>query len=294
MTTQEIRNDSHISTTRAAAITIMQASDLTKEEKGALHDLLQVWMEMRPGGRANDHGISSRLRKDFYDIVFHLWDSSTEFNPLPTLSDQKLPEIAVSVGTFREDLPLTPRKSKRGQQDQEMKSRRSGALAWLSAYLTADEGGVRRCLHRSDDLWRDSTGPAVNSKYVQLNEGLTMEKAIERAVINFDQNDRDMVENYNTRLVVALARSRIYRFGQAGTHSAPVVPHHLQVNERTIKCDSIGDTLEAMAQSLTTISDRIKRRQTGAAQTGCRPPGLWGYSRPPPRERTHEEAGPGL
>ncbi|KAM0558589.1 hypothetical protein ACHAPJ_004784 [Fusarium lateritium] len=172
---------------------------------------------------------------------------------MPTLDDKKLAEIAVPT----EDLPVTPQKRKRGIQEQDNKHRRARATAWLSVHMNAQGFSF-------EPLWRDNMSSAVNSKFVQLNEGWTMKKAIKKSILNWDTQERDRVEWYNTRMVVALARMRIHRFAQAGTEILPVVPHHLRVNERTLKCDLVSDRFGEMTTLMTEINDDLRRMNPGA------------------------------
>ncbi|KAF4452906.1 C-8 sterol isomerase [Fusarium austroafricanum] len=53
--------------------------------------------------------------------------------------------------------------------------------AWLSVHLKNVGTGLER-------LWRDDCGQTVNSDRVKLKEGITMEVALEKAVVNWDTN----------------------------------------------------------------------------------------------------------
>ncbi|RGP60586.1 hypothetical protein FSPOR_10553 [Fusarium sporotrichioides] len=87
----------------------------------------------------------------------------------------------------------------------------------------------------------ESAVPVVNGDHVRLDDDTTMERAITKACINWDQTEKARVQVYNTSLVIALARLRIVNFAKAGTDQLPVVPGDLCVNQRLMRCQLISD-----------------------------------------------------
>ncbi|KAM0204410.1 hypothetical protein ACHAPI_000165 [Fusarium lateritium] len=242
MTSEQIASDSFVCQSRNILDSIVNESDLTINEKAKLFDLLQHWCMTRPSTPGHAQAVSASLRHAFYELVFENWDSDNDFISFPVRTEKKLPQIAVPVGVFTEDLPVTPKKRKLGQEQQLNKGRRAGAPACLSVHLNAQGFNF-------ETLWRDQHGSTVNSKFVRLAEGLTMEKAIEKAILNWDAWERKLVQQFNTELVVALARRGILEFSRAGTEAPPYVSADLEINGRLIQCDLVSDGLDEITKS---------------------------------------------
>ncbi|CAJ0554128.1 Ff.00g126400.m01.CDS01 [Fusarium sp. VM40] len=257
MMSEQIAADNFVCQSRNILDSIINESDLTINEKSKLFDLLQHWCMARPSTPGHAQAVSASLRHAFYELVFENWDSENDFISFPVRAEKKLAQIAVPVGVFTEDLPVTPRKRKLGQEQQLNKDRRAGAPAYLSVHLNAQGFNF-------ETLWRDQHGSIVNSKFVRLAEGLTMEKAIEKAILNWDARERKLVQQYNTDMVIALARRRIREFSRAGTAALPYVPSELEINGRLIKCDLISDGMHEMSQSFLRIVQAVERRQPRA------------------------------
>lgn len=96
---------------------------------------------------------------------------------------------------------------------------------------------------------------------------MSLEKAIEKAILDWDDWERKLVQQYNTELVVALARRRILEFSCAGTAAPLYVSLDLEINGRLIQCDLVSDGLDEMQRSLTRISEAVQRRRPGAPRT---------------------------
>lgn len=116
----------------------------------------------------------------FFARIFESWNSDNDSVSVPVAPGKKqLAQVAVPVGTFKIDLPVTPMKRKSGEKLQNKTQRRAGAKAWLSVQLQPES-----CSFTT--LWRDSLGATVNGDHMRLDDGMTMEKAIAKACINFD------------------------------------------------------------------------------------------------------------
>ncbi|KAG5655936.1 hypothetical protein KAF25_000856 [Fusarium avenaceum] len=214
----------------------------------------------RPSTPCHAQAVSASLRHAFYELVFENWDSENDFIAFPVRAEKRLAQIAVVVGVFTEDLPVTPRKRKLGQEQQLNKGRRAGAPAYLSVHLNAKGFNF-------ESLWRDQHGSTVNSKFVRLSEGMTLKKAIEKSILSWDAWERTLVQQYNTEMVIALARCRVREFSRAGTAAPPYVSSDLEINDRLIQCDLVSDGLDEMQRSLTRISEAVQRRRPGAPRT---------------------------
>ncbi|KIL91087.1 hypothetical protein FAVG1_05784 [Fusarium avenaceum] len=215
----------------------------------------------RPSTPGHAQAVSAYLRHAFYELVFENWDSENDFIAFLVRAEKRLAQIAVAVGVFTEDLPVTPRKRKLGQEQQLSKGRRAGAPAYLSVHLNAKGFNF-------ESPWRDQHGSTVNSKFVRLAEGSTMEKAIQKAIkkaiLNWDAWECELVQQNNTEMVIALARRRIREFSRAGTAAPPYVPSELEINGRLIKCDLISDGMHEMSQSFLRIVQAVERVHSGA------------------------------
>ncbi|KAG5788843.1 hypothetical protein H9Q69_012092 [Fusarium xylarioides] len=113
-------------------------------------------------------------------------------------------------------------------------------MALKPAYLTVEfssesEGKEFRL------VWRDERGTRIPVDYVRYHEGVTKAHAILKAIKAWDRDLRSRVEDYNTKLIIALARMRIVRFAKAGTQNVPYIPDHLRVNGRILPCKLISD-----------------------------------------------------
>ncbi|GKU21030.1 unnamed protein product [Fusarium langsethiae] len=254
ITSAEIMVDSDCVQSRDKGTTIYNKDDLTRQEKEALCDLLREWCTTRP-----NQIVTSALVQVFFARVFQAWNSENDCISLPVIpGKKKLAESAVPVGTFKHDLPITPQKPKSGENSHQKASRCAGARAWLSAHLQTEAYGLAT-------LWRDSLGATVNGDHVRLDDGITMERAIAKACINWDQAEKARVQSYNTSLLIALARLRIVNFAKAGTEQRPVVPVDLCVNQRLMRCQLISDGFARIMEVMNNAGDALERANVGQA-----------------------------
>ncbi|CVK89640.1 uncharacterized protein FMAN_04191 [Fusarium mangiferae] len=163
------------------------------------------------------------MRDLFFEKVFFAWNSDDNMIAMPVLNVKKLKETSVAAGYFIKNLPVTPSKQKQGQDFQTNPHRMANA----SAYLNKDESGL-----------------TVSAEFVRFKDGYTMAKAIDAAIVNWDMRERTRVDEYNSELIISLARMHTVRFAKDGTDHPPHIPHELQVNNRTLKCQLISDDFE--------------------------------------------------
>ncbi|EMT65133.1 hypothetical protein NOF04DRAFT_12400 [Fusarium oxysporum II5] len=225
----------------------------------SFNELLQEWCNARPATVRHTQVISSALRKSFFERVFQLWDSNETFVSLPELLPKKLRQTSYEAGLFKANLPVTPSKRKRGTTKQDNDHRMASAPAFLSVEFSSEAEGREFRL-----VWKDGGSTKVPVEYVKLIDGMTKAKAIEGAIMNWDRNERARVEEYNTKLIIALARMRIIRFAKAGTHAFPYIPQDLRVNNRTIQCKLITDEFDEFFQMMKAVHEGLSRSKLGA------------------------------
>ncbi|QPC78329.1 hypothetical protein HYE68_009081 [Fusarium pseudograminearum] len=254
LTSKDTIDDSHCLGSRNSGATIHNHAELTQLEKVALHDLLEGWCNTRP-----NRSVTPILQQMFYARIFESWNTENDSVSIPVAPGKKQQaEVAVAVGTFKNDLPVTPMKRKSGETLQNKPQRRAGARAWLGVQLQPES-----CSFTT--LWRDGLGATVNGDHVRLDDGLTMEKAVGKACVNFDQAEKVRVQGYNTALVIALARTRIIAFAKAGTVHPPVVAEDLRINHRLRQCVLISDNYAKFATMIVNVGTMLERANVGQA-----------------------------
>ncbi|KAF5006483.1 hypothetical protein FDECE_7143 [Fusarium decemcellulare] len=140
-------------------------------------------------------------------------------NPLPVLADRKFAETSITVGTLKEDAPITPRKRKLGDTVQTNQTRVQGAPVKLS---------------------------------------MTREQAIENAILHWDANERRRVTTHNGHVIVALARARIVDFAEAGSARIPFIRQDLQINNRIVKLEPRPDGIAEYGACLVRIAEKCR------------------------------------
>ncbi|KAF9771451.1 hypothetical protein IL306_010917 [Fusarium sp. DS 682] len=110
--------DTEVTASRVAGEIILSASSLTLLEKLSFNDLLQEWCIARPSSVGKSQVISAALQQSFFERVFNLWDSDDEHVSFPVLVPKKLSQTSTPIGTFKDNLPVTPTKRKREQTAQ--------------------------------------------------------------------------------------------------------------------------------------------------------------------------------
>ncbi|EXL62706.1 hypothetical protein FOCG_01211 [Fusarium oxysporum f. sp. radicis-lycopersici 26381] len=225
----------------------------------SFNDLLQEWCNTRPATARHTQVISSALQKSFFERVFQLWDSNETFVSLPQLLPKKLRQTSFEAGLFKANLPVTPSKRKRGTTKQDNDHRMANSPAFLSVEFSSEAEGREFRL-----VWKDGGSTKVPVEYVKLKDGMTKAKAIEGAIINWDRNERSRVEEYNTKLIIALARMRIVRFAEAGTNAFPHIPQDLRVNNRTLQCKLISDEFDEFFNMMKAVHEGLSQSKLGA------------------------------
>ncbi|KAF5970708.1 hypothetical protein FBULB1_9587 [Fusarium bulbicola] len=246
--------DGDITVSRDSNTTISESKELSWGERATFSDLLLEWCSTR----ANTQTVTADDQKSFFEQVFNLWDSDDDMIAMQTLHEKKLKETSVAVGYFVENLPVTPSKRKRGETLQTNPRRMARSPAYMSVKL---EGAAGTDLEL---YWKDEGGSAVSSKFVKFKDGVTKPKAIETATINWDKREMARVEEYNTKLIIALARMRIVRFAKVGTEHPPYIPQDLWVNNRTLKCQLMSDEFEEVVKTVEAVCEGFSRSKVGA------------------------------
>ncbi|KAH6963619.1 hypothetical protein DER45DRAFT_116607 [Fusarium avenaceum] len=109
---------------------------------------------------------------------------------------------------------------------------------------------------------RDKQGGYTDAEYVKLNDGITMAQAVEQAIRHRDYWELELVERYNTRLIVSLAQSRIRIWGESGVTSAiSPPPEHLELNGRLLQPELMSGGLKKMTENLNEVSEAMSKRE---------------------------------
>ncbi|OBS20744.1 hypothetical protein FPOA_07084 [Fusarium poae] len=194
---------------------------------------------------------SCRLTPVILRQIFKNWDSDKKVVLLPSVPGKKnLSEIAVPVGEFKHDLPSGPQKRKSNIKPE----RRAHATAWLE--VECKTYGIK-------GIWRDGLGGIVDGLHVRFKDGVTKADAITKACINWYQVEKDRCNNYNTQVVVALARLQIIKFAEAGTSQKPQVPADLKVNGCLMPCRLISDDVPRIKSSLEELAEAMGKLDIG-------------------------------
>ncbi|KAM0237898.1 hypothetical protein ACHAP5_008853 [Fusarium lateritium] len=236
---------------RSAGTVIEEEFELVSEEKGFLADLFAHWLDMKHPALP----VTALLRRQFFDLIFQGWDSGFDPNELPKPINKSPQHIAVPVGKFKENLPVKAAKRKHDGTVQPSQNRRAGASAYLSVHLNSSTWEL-------NTKWRDKQGGYADAEYVELNDGITMVQAVDKAIRHWDHWELQLVEKYNTRMIVSLAQSRIQLWGEAGVTSVvSPPPEHLGLNGRLRKPELMSDRLKKMAANLNEVSEAISKRE---------------------------------
>ncbi|WKT43257.1 hypothetical protein QSH57_008093 [Fusarium oxysporum f. sp. vasinfectum] len=226
--------DTELVASRAAGQSTVSEAGFTLLEKISFNDLLQEWCNTRPATARHNQVISSALRKSFFERFFQLWDSNDTFVSLPQLPPKSYAKPPTKLDFLRPTYP-SPHPSASRQR------------------------GGEFCL-----VWKDGGSTKVPVEYVKYKEGMAKAMAIEGAITNWDRNERARAENFNTKLIIALARMRIVRFAKAGTQDFPYIPQELRVNNRTIQCKLISDEFEEFFNVMKAVHEGLSRSKVGA------------------------------
>ncbi|CAF3533564.1 unnamed protein product [Fusarium graminearum] len=133
LTTAKTIADVNCVESRVKDATIFNHAELTQQEKMALHDLLQGWCDTRPGNK-----ISPLLQKMFFARIFESWNFDNDSVSVPVAPGKKqLAQVAVPVGTFKIDLPVTPMKRKSGEKLQNKTQGEQAEKARVQGYNNA-------------------------------------------------------------------------------------------------------------------------------------------------------------
>ncbi|KAM0203306.1 hypothetical protein ACHAPA_005592 [Fusarium lateritium] len=236
---------------RTAGTVIEEEFELVSDEKGFLADLFAHWLDMKHPSRP----ATALLRKQFFGLIFQGWDSGFDPNELPKPIHKSPQHIAVPVGKFKENLPVKAAKRKHDGTIQLNQNRLAGASAYLSVHLNPSTWEL-------SPKWRDKGGGYAAAEYVELNDGITMVQAVYKAIRHWDHRELQLVEKYNTRVIVSLAQSRIQLWGEAGVTSVvSPPPKHLDLNGRLRKPELMSDGLKKMAANLNEVSETISKRE---------------------------------
>ena len=113
------------------------------------------------------------------------------------------------VGTWNINLPTSATPTKRERDGapaglQTNEHRLAGAPAFIKPNMNRDDFDISFPIC-------DAKSSSANAKYVHLNPGWTWQQARAEAMLHWDESECQRVIDYNTRLAVYWARSRLLR-----------------------------------------------------------------------------------
>ncbi|KAJ3465404.1 hypothetical protein MRS44_006062 [Fusarium solani] len=229
---------------RAPKKVIAKAYDLTSIELFMLGDLAEPWA--RIDGDGKEESLTTEMLENFLKAVFKKWDSTNGAPDIPkdpTQRDKR--EMSVQIGTWAHDAPesiANERKRKREGKDEseikEAKARKLGVTAWL-AVSTEHPEVVKFEL-------RDDNQRMVSQNKVKINyrPDTTYESTQIQSMRIFDQAEAARAEEFNKRLLIALARNRIVAASKNGNgledSPSPLIAADHQLGKRLFTPDLSG------------------------------------------------------
>ncbi|KAL6352903.1 hypothetical protein LRP88_13378 [Fusarium phalaenopsidis] len=220
---------------------ILDAGGLTKAEAVSLVDLARYWARIGKTGSSYQHPPTSECLPVLLKAVFEGWDSTEGEPAVPKEAGRKKEGSRILVGTWEGDLrpsiaETTGSKRKQAEDAEESQkkkpsARKRGADAWLTLTIFK-EGGYKY-------MFRDASfRTAPKNKVIIYNPGMSEFKAMKRCITIYDLAEKDRVNGFNRRLVLAIARKRISRFAQSGNvgddESLPEIDRDDSIEERFV------------------------------------------------------------
>ncbi|KAF4461351.1 hypothetical protein FALBO_11852 [Fusarium albosuccineum] len=172
---------------------IYDAPGLSVSDCRDLLSLTEQYILSRPRPpNPRDPRVSARYLRDFYDDIFEEWNTHLSCVPLPRPHNGPFIASSVMVGTFKERGP-------HGYWD-------AGDIAFLRVFIELQNG--QKKLHYVFQT-KDNVGATLAD--IELELGLTLDVAIQRAIYHYDKENRRHVYQYNRSVLVALARRRLLK-----------------------------------------------------------------------------------
>jgi len=188
-------------------------------------------------------------RAGLWNSVFaNDWNTNCPNKHPGTIRARRGVESMTQVGTWKTNLPTptTPTKRKRDENTQVNQNRFVGAPAFIKPIMNWDDFGTSFSVC-------DAKSSAANAKYVNLNLGWTWQQARAEAMVHWDENEYQRVIEYNTRLAVCWARSRLLTSMRAASRTQAGGEGH-GYNEITANTDELV--------LLVTCADKMKDMAT--------------------------------
>ncbi|KAK3379636.1 hypothetical protein B0T24DRAFT_590171 [Lasiosphaeria ovina] len=162
-------------------------------------------------------------------------------------------ESMTQVGTWKVNLPApsTPSKRKRNENVTPNAHRLTGAPAFIKPNMNWDDFGVSFSVC-------DAKGSGASAKYVALNPGWTLQQARAEAMMHWDEHEVERIIEYNAKLAVCFARSRLLALHRASGSGGTTLPQGSRpvgtLNEVAINTDDFV--------KLVTCADKMKEMAT--------------------------------
>lgn len=202
--------------------------------------------------------------KGLWNLVFaNRWNTNCPNKHPGAIHARRGVESMTQVGTWSVNLPMpaTPTKRKRDEAAaggiQPNEHRQAGAPAFIKPNMNWDDFGISFSVC-------DAKSSGANAKYVALTPGWTLQQARAEAMMHWDENECERVIDYNTKLAVCWARSRLLtslRTSQAGARPAANIQNELTVNmDELVKLVTCADKMKEMAMLIDESNKIAKAR----------------------------------
>lgn len=202
---------------RAPNKAVAKAYDLTGIEIYVFHKLAIPWERIE--GNAKQDTLTTEILENFLKAVFKRWDT-THGAPMipdgPKKRDKR--QMSVQIGKWANDAPESVAKGRKRKQEgfdeskmKEAKARKLGATAWLA--VSTEHPEVVKFEFRDDNQQMVSQTKVK----VSYHPYTAYESAQVQSMRVFDQAEAARAEDFNKRLLISLARSRIVAFAKNGS-----------------------------------------------------------------------------
>ena len=229
--------------------------DLSEDQKKCCDDIISKLSDANGTKELPNAASRSGLWKR---VFANSWDTDCPNKHPGSIRARRGVESMTKIGTWRITLPApaTPTKRKRNNDGQPNPVRLAGASAFIKPNINWDDFGISFTVC-------DANNASANAKYVTLNPGWTLQQARAEAMIHWDENESERVIEYNFKLAVYWARSRLLatlRESQKdGNEDQIGGGNEITVNtDELVKLVTCGDRMKEMAV-LVDESNRIAK-----------------------------------
>ncbi len=231
---------------------LSSASSLSDDQKKCCDDIIIKLGEANGTNELPSSGSRSGL---WAKVFANGWNTNCPNKHPGTIRARRGVESMTMIGTWRVTLPTPTTPSKRKRSSDSNPDRVAGAPAFIKPNINWDDFGISFSVC-------DAKNASANAKYVALNPGWTLQQARAEAMLHWDENECDRVIDYNMKLAVCWARSRLLtslRISQGLWEDGQNPGNEITVNtDELVKLVTCADRMREMA-ILVDESNRIAR-----------------------------------